>query len=119
MKDERTLRTAETYNIAELVNSLETALLEVSGVTDVEFDLDGFYDNMNQVIFLTKYEIPPGSIDYYGKRRRLISEVIDIAKEYGLSRTEDHIEDYGEHFYFVFSCDERWLNQPDKEEREV
>jgi len=103
---------AEKFNILDKVQKLESDLLNIEGVTKVEFDLCGFYDNMNQVIFLTKYSIPVNENEnYFEKRRQLINKVIDISKTNGLERTEDRIEDYGEHFYFVMKHDKNWLTQ--------
>jgi len=102
---------AEKFNILDKVQKLEFDLLNIEGVTEVEFDLCGFYDNMNQVIFLTKYDITVNIKDYFQKREQLINKVIDVSKANGLERTEDRIEDYGEHFYFVMKHDKNWLTQ--------
>ena len=109
MKD-RDKTTAERFNILEKVQKLESELLEIDGVIEVEFDLDGFYDSMHQVIFLTKYSIPVNLENYFEKRKELTSNVIEVSKQNGLIRTEDRIEDYGEHFYFVMRHDKSWIN---------
>lgn len=105
---ERELRTAKKFNIVNKVEKLEKELLEIAGVTEVEFDLDGFYDDMHQVIFLTKYNILVVAENYFELRNRLINDVIKVANENGLRRTEDRIEDYGEHFYFVMKYGKEW-----------
>lgn len=105
---ERERKTAQQFNILDKVEKLEKGLLIVDGVTEVIFDLDGFYDNMNQVIFLIKYDIPVSDTEYYNKCKQLINNVITVAMENGLKRTEDRIEDYGEHFYFVMKCKNGW-----------
>lgn len=104
----RELRTAIKFNIIDKVEKLEKELLEIEGVTEVEFDLDGFYDDMYQVIFLTKYYIPVASENYFELRKQLINDVIRVANNNGLRRTEDRIEDYGEHFYFVMKYGKGW-----------
>lgn len=53
------------------------------------------------VIFLPKYNIPVSAEDYFERRRTLLTEVIRIAGKNGMARTEDRIEDYGQHFYIV------------------
>lgn len=58
MLDDRHKRTAEKHGILDLVETLQANLLALDGVDDVEFDLDGFYDNIPHVIFLPKYNIP-------------------------------------------------------------
>ena len=105
---ERELRTAIKFNIIDKVEKLEKELLEIEGVTEVDFDLDGFYDDMHQVIFLTKYDIPVASENYFELRKKLINDVIKVANDNGLRRTEDRIEDYGEHFYFIMKCWKEW-----------
>lgn len=99
-------RTADNFGITELVENLKDALLAIQGVVSVEFDLDGFWDNMNYVIILTGYEIPLDN--YFPARRQMVDSIISTAVAHGLTRTEDRIEDYGAHLYFVFSCDKRW-----------
>lgn len=108
MDKERTYKIAKEFNIVENVQKLENELLQVKGVVRVEFDLCGFYDNLNQVIFLTKYDIATDSKDYFNQRRELINNVLEVANNNGLKRTEDSIEDYGTHFYFVMRCNKNW-----------
>ena len=108
MKQDRMLKIAKRYNILENIHKLEKELLSIERVTEVEFDLDGFLDNMGQVIFLTKYDIPVETEDYFKVRRKLLVDVIKVAQDNGLSRTEDRIEDYGTWFYFVFKHNDDW-----------
>lgn len=97
----RDKKIAEKFNILGKVMKLESELMSIEGVVEVDFDLCGLYDNMKQVIFLTKYSIPVDTINYFEKRRQLVDSVLIVAKSNGLERTDDRIEDYGEHFYFV------------------
>lgn len=83
-------------------------MLQINGITKVDFDLDGFWSDIYQVIILTEYDIPVSLNNYYEVRKSVINQVIEIAKGNFLERTEDAIEDYGEHFYFVFECMEGW-----------
>lgn len=106
--DEQTLLIADKFGITKKVKELETALLKVDYAVEVEFDLSGFYDELGQMIFLVKYDIPVSLSDYYNVLNKFKSDIVSVAREYGLSRTGDRIEDYGEHFYFVFDCDESW-----------
>lgn len=106
MLREREQRTADNFGITEQVEDLKAALLAIQGVVSVEFDLDGFWDNMNQVIILTGYAIPFNN--YFTARRQMVDNVISTAVAHRLTRTKDRIEDYGAHLYFVFSCDKRW-----------
>lgn len=105
---ERELETAKKFAIVGNVEKLQKELLQIDGVVDIDFDLDGFYDNMHQVIVLVKYDIPATLEKYFEVRRELKNNVIKVAKENGLSKTEDRIEDYGTWFYFVFKHDKTW-----------
>ena len=99
MLNERNRKTAEHYGILPLVEKLQATLLAIEGVEDVDFDLDGFWDNIPYVIFLPKYSI---SGDNYFKRRRvLLTKILYEAEQIGLFRTGDSIEDYGKYFYIV------------------
>lgn len=112
MLTERDLHTADLYGFTERVTKLQRELLQVDGVTDVEFDLNGFLSDIPEVIFLPKYSIPVSVRDYFVRRRVLLEAVIRVAAENGMTRTEDSIEDYGEHFYIVTRLKEEFYSKP-------
>ena len=99
MLNERNRRTAEQHGILPLIEKLQADLMAIEGVEDVDFDLDGFWDNIPYVIFLPKYNITGD--DYFKHRRILLTKILYEAEINGLFRTGDSIEDYGEHFYIV------------------
>lgn len=99
MLRDRQIRTAEQFGILPLVEKLQADLMALEGVEDVDFDLDGFWDNIPYVIILPKYSIT--GEDYFKRRRVLLTKILQEAEINGLYRTEDTIEDYGEHFYIV------------------
>lgn len=99
MLNEKNRKTAEHHGILPLVEKLQDDLMAIEGVEDVDFDLDGFWDNIPYVIFLPKYNIT--GEDYYKRRRVLLTKILYEAENNGLFRTGDRIEDYGEHFYIV------------------
>lgn len=86
----------------ELLRSLEASLLHINEITEVSFDESAL--ELNQIIFLVKYNIPVSLPNYYAVQRTLIQKILKTAKLYRLIKSEDRIEDYGEHFYFVFDC---------------
>ena len=103
---EREARTAEQFGIIENCQELTKDFTEITGVTEVEFDLSGFYDHMDEVIVLVGYD--------WRKIKDLTQfaqNVVDVARRHGLDRTEDRIEDYGAHLYFVYHCDSRWVKE--------
>ena len=108
MKKEKGYQIAKEFNILEKVKKLENDLLKIKGVSSVEFDLCGFYDDIYQVIFLTEYDILVDN-DYFKNRKELINRVLETAKENGLTKTEDIIEDFGASFYFVTRCNKDWI----------
>ena len=115
--NDRTAATAARFGISEQCAALERDLLNLPGAVEVEFDLDGFYGNLRQVIFLVKFDIPAANKNYFRDLRVLRQGVIDTAARHGLTRTPDTIENYGEHLYFVFHHDKTWdhpvTKQPD------
>lgn len=106
--NDRTSATAARFGISEQCAALQRDLLTLPGAVKVEFDLDGFYDHMEQVILLVKFDIPVVNENYYRDLRALRQGVIDTAARHGLTRIPDTIENYGEHLYFVFHHDKTW-----------
>ena len=105
---EREMETAKRFNILDKVEKLEKELIAVDMADMVDFDLNGFYDDMKQVIVLVGYKFPYRAENWFDMRRKFISDVLHVAKNNGLTRTEDRIEDYGKCFYFVFNHDDTW-----------
>lgn len=110
MKDNRHLQIAIQYGIKEQCEKLEKELLAIDGVTDIDFDLYGFYDNLNQVIFLAKYDVPSDLPyqTYFSEMRRIKETISAVCKDNDLYPSGDAIEDYGAHFYFVRRCGKEW-----------
>ena len=61
--NDRTTTTAARFGISEQCAALERDLLTLPGAVKVEFDLDGFYAHMEQVILLVKFDIPAANKD--------------------------------------------------------
>ena len=96
---------AERYGITDKCEALKRALLKITGVTGVEFDINGFLDEINQVIVLVGYD--------FHKIARLppfAREVMQAAIQHDLQVSADWVADYGEHLYFVFDCGASWRN---------
>ena len=102
---DRHRKTAIKFGILEQCEAFEKDLLTIPHCVSVAFDLDGFYDNLNQVIFLTKYDISVSLEAYFIVRAKFKIDVLQVAAKYGLKPSGDNIEDYGEHFYFVTKFD--------------
>lgn len=108
---ERELRTAKKFGILDKCKSLEKDLLQIDRVEAIEFDLNGFYSDIYQVIILARYDIPITLENYFETRKEVVKNIIKVAGNYGLTRTEDSIADYGTTFYFVFRCSKEWKNK--------
>lgn len=108
MKDNRQKETARRFGILARCEALESDLLKIPGVVDVDFDLDGFFDSLHQVIVLVRYDIDIRCPDYFDARRELQKGCIMAMLAHGLTPSGDPIEDYGEHFYFVRQCSKAW-----------
>lgn len=109
--EERELRAAKKFGILDKCQELEQELLQIGRVKKIEFDLDEFYSNIYQVIILATYDIPVTLENYFEARKEVVNNIVNVAGTYGLTRTEDRIEDYGTAFYFVFRCSKEFLNE--------
>ena len=102
-KDPRVRGYAKTYGVPiEKLIALEKRLLGIPHITEVDFDASAL--ESKQLCVLTGYDIRPDVQDYWERRDYTRSAVVGAAKENDLTRTGDRIEDYGEHFYFVFNA---------------
>lgn len=98
MRD-RDVKTATSFGILEKCKAFERDLLRIDGIeTDhegVDFDLNGYLSEIWQVIIIPKY-------DTRKDLTQIVEKTLEVAKDHGLTRTSDRIEDYGAHFYIVF-----------------
>lgn len=100
--NERTILQAEHFGQLQRIKDFEKSLMTIPGILgSVDFDLDGWFDNIRQVIICTKY-------DWHSDRLKIIRDVLNAANGCDLHPSGDSIEDYGEHLYFVFSCGDSW-----------
>ncbi len=111
----RELRMAEQFGILERCRSFEKELLQIRDIIPdkfhdgIPFDLSCFTSYIPHVIIVPQYDISPDRDDYWDARNCLKRSVVELAEKYDLHRTNDRIEDYGEHFYFVFRCGQTWI----------
>ncbi len=116
----RDIKTAEQFGILERCKAFEADLLKIKDIAPdqsddgIPFDLDGFLSNIYQVIIVPKYDIQVDRDDYWEARREVRKNVVALAEKYDLHRTDDMIEDYGAHFYFVFRCGKSWRSSRPK-----
>ena len=108
---ERDLETAKHFGISERMEDLEKELRKIQHVVDVDFDLNGFWSDINQVIIVPKYDIPVSLSNYYDVRQEMLKQIVAVANSFGLHNSGDRIEDYGEHLYIVRDCDSTWQLQ--------
>ena len=65
MYDKRAETRAAKLGILDKMQALEKELLEIEGISDIEFDLDN-YPDLHQVILIPRYEV--GAYKYRSKR---------------------------------------------------
>ena len=112
----RDVKIAEKFGIIARCKAFEADLLEIKDIVPdkmdggIGFDLTGFLSDIYQVIIIPKYDIRPCRCDYWEARRQLRENIVGLAEKYDLYPSGDRIEDYGEHFYFVFTCGKSWRN---------
>lgn len=114
---EKELQIANEFGVTEKLQKLENEILAIDRVIGIDFDLTDFYNDIPYIIFLTKYDIL-GSLpvdSYWEARRKLKLDVMKVARDNGLTKTDDRVEDYGEHFYWVFQYDKSWTKGKDNE----
>ena len=110
---ERDIKTAEKFGILERCKAFEDDLLKIKDIVPdkfddgIPFDLNGFLDNIYQVIIVPQFDIRGNRDDYWEAHRQLRKNVVALAKKYDLHLT-DRIEDQGTHNYFVFCCGKTW-----------
>lgn len=110
----REFKIAEQCGILVRCKAFEEDLLKIKDIVPdkmdggVAFDLAGFLSGIYQIIIVPKYNICPERSDYWEARRQLRENVLALAEKYDLYPSGDRIEDYGEHFYFVFVCGKSW-----------
>ena len=104
---ERDAKAAARFGILDRLQKLESELLSIRGITEVEFDVDN-YDEIPHVILLTRYDIPPSVEDYFTVRRKQVEEILYTCLKHDLFPSEDRIEDYGEHWYIVRRTGQSW-----------
>lgn len=105
---EREQKTAQRFGVLERMEALEREIRKIDHVVDIDFDLNGFWSDINQVILIPKYDIPLFISNYYDVRREMLNQILAVSKSYGLHNSGDRIEDYGEHLYIVRDCDRTW-----------
>lgn len=108
MKNNRHAKTAERYGITAQCKALEADLLKISGVEDVDLDLDSLLDNIPYIILLVEYNIDTRRPDYFQARGAVRRAIIETCAAHDLYPTGDAIEDYGQHFYFVRQQGPNW-----------
>lgn len=104
---ERDAKAAARFGILDRLQKLESDLLTVRGVKEIEFDVDN-YDEIPQVIILARYDIPPSVEDYFTQRRNQVEEILYACLKHDLFPSGDRIEDYGEHWYIVRRVGKSW-----------
>lgn len=101
---ERDIRTMKAFGIEAQMKKLHAELMALPDIKDVEYDLSSFWSDIPYVIFLPSWNIPVAAKDYFDRKTALLQAILAVAHNNGLTRTDDHIEDYGSCWYIVTRC---------------
>lgn len=103
MLDEKQRKIADKYGWADKIGRFQENLLKVQYIEDVVFDLSDLCEPriIKYITFITKYDIPLSVDNYYKLRLNMTNEILQAINKSGFKKTQDKIEDYGEHLYFV------------------
>lgn len=98
---------AERFGILDRLQALESDLLKIDGISNIEFDIAN-YREVHQVIIVLKYDAGAFDKGYYARRNRQLIAILTACVIHDLRNSGDRIEDYGEHWYIVRDCGETW-----------
>ena len=105
------------------LSDFKADLLTIPGCDRVDIDTDAM-EELGEIYVLPHYgglkfdESIKDSFERVGKysneQREMLKQVLQIAKEYGLTRTQDRIEDYGDCYYIVFNTNKPQTDEYDE-----
>lgn len=101
---ERDIKTMKAFGIEAQTEKLHTELMALPDIKDVEYDLSSFWSDIPYVILLPEWNIPTAAKDYFDRKAALLQAILAVARDNGLTRTGDRIEDYGSCWYIVTRC---------------
>lgn len=107
MFDKNAEKRAEALGIAEKMRALENDLLQIEGISDIDFDIDNF-DEIPLVILIPRYKVPDGHGYWFSRRAAQLAQIVAVCEKHDLYNSGDRIEDYGEHWYIVRACGKTW-----------
>lgn len=91
------------YNIKDNLDKLTSDLMNIQNVTKVEYDLDGYLDNINAPITLVHYDIAEkeSASEYIDAEKELKEQVLSVMKENGVNVELEEFENNDTYFYIV------------------
>ena len=107
MFDKSAEKKAEQFGILERMRLLESDMLKIDGISDINFDIDNFKE-IHEVILIPRYDAGPLDGQYYARRREQLAKILLECAKHDLHDSGDRIEDYGEHWYIVRTCGKTW-----------
>ena len=107
MFDKRSESDALRYGILDRMQALEDDLSKIPGIVHTEFDIRDLGE-IRHVILIPKYDIPATTPDYFSVRRLQLQTIFNVCEKHGLRPSGDPVEDMGEHWYIVRTCDKTW-----------
>ena len=109
MYDQRAERRAIACGIQGRMQALENDLLQIEGISDIDFDIDTYGDyEWSHVILVPRYTLDVERPDYYDARKAQLDQVLNVCERHDLHPSGDRIEDQGCHWYIVRSAGKSW-----------
>lgn len=109
MYDKRAEQRAIRCGILGRMQALESALLCIEGISDIDFDIDIYGDyEVSHVILVPRYTLDVERPDYYDARKAQLHAILNVCEMHDLHSSGDRIEDQGNHWYIVRTCGQSW-----------
>ena len=109
MYDQRAERRAILCGILGRMQALENDLLQIEGISDIDFGIDTYGDyEWSQVILVPRYTLDVERPDYYEARKAQLDQVLNVCERHDLHPSGDRIEGQGRHWYIVRSTGKSW-----------
>ena len=106
--------TAEKFGIKDNLDKLTNDLMSIEGVTKVDYDLAGLYDNLGFNI-LVSFDINSNdTAEYFNKKRLMFKAIVKTFEDDGVNIEKEETEDNDTYFYFV-AYSTNWNKEPIEE----
>lgn len=107
MFNKKSEKDAARWGILDRIQALEDDLMKITGIVHVDFDIRDYGETW-QVILIPEYKIDCDPGLYFKTKFAQLDTFLDVCTKHGLKPSGDVLEDMGQHWYIVRSCDKTW-----------